>query len=519
MHFQASKLDTVKSLQTSETESIGKHKNQGVRSPFAGFTSRIASILHLFNTPWIYAILIFNWLFPNPSMDDPPIEEDILVPPSILSQITNDYHLIGKYRTPLVLPKSLRDESALLEGAADDPSPASSASLDQGAAILRRAALHLAQKRQAFHSVGDKNATPTSPQDTVGPLHHANHYHYGIAIRDKYVDHDLDTSHTQNSPALSFPAIDSTDEEVEDFDDSLVINMETIMNPREYTAEKPSQYVRSVLDFYFLEPVKQHSAVDSLISSFKFDRVSTILDKEREAIQKSIADRNRRETLTAPAPLTKAQESRVKLVWSSSGNRQLVSKFEIDISEDDLRTLRPGRWLNDNIIDFYMNLVMEEIPNSYVWTTHFYTTLASKGYQGVARWAKRRKLNVFSKDIVIVPINIHNTHWAVAVVENKHSRIDYIDSLRGSGNMEALIHIRDYMVAEAKRLGISPAQEYTLNSNVEGPQQKNGFDCGVFTCMAAKLSAFGKPLQYSQTDMPVIRARMAYEILQKKLLT
>ncbi|MES1921780.1 hypothetical protein MHBO_003310 [Bonamia ostreae] len=48
------------------------------------------------------------------------------------------------------------------------------------------------------------------------------------------------------------------------------------------------------------------------------------------------------------------------------------------------------------------------------------------------------------------------------------------------------------------------------------PRQENGFDCGVFVCKAAEFLSDGMPLVYKQSDMGLLRKRMALEIMMKK---
>lgn len=74
-----------------------------------------------------------------------------------------------------------------------------------------------------------------------------------------------------------------------------------------------------------------------------------------------------------------------------------------------------------------------------------------------------------------------------------------------------------YMDNEAKRLG-HHAIKYKLIPYIDAPQQKNGSDCGVFTCVAAQYLAQDKTFNYSQNDMKVIRRRMTYEIMNDELL-
>ena len=50
------------------------------------------------------------------------------------------------------------------------------------------------------------------------------------------------------------------------------------------------------------------------------------------------------------------------------------------------------------------------------------------------------------------------------------------------------------------------------------PQQMNGSDCGMFACTFAEFSSRGAPYTFSQGDMPQLRRKAAYEILQGRLL-
>ncbi|KAL0031183.1 hypothetical protein WJX77_008540 [Trebouxia sp. C0004] len=53
------------------------------------------------------------------------------------------------------------------------------------------------------------------------------------------------------------------------------------------------------------------------------------------------------------------------------------------------------------------------------------------GAAGVARWTK--KVNVFSQDLLIIPINHHNLHWCLTTVDMRSRFISYYDSMHGSG--------------------------------------------------------------------------------------
>jgi sentrin-specific protease 1 len=284
-------------------------------------------------------------------------------------------------------------------------------------------------------------------------------------------------------------------------------------------------YHESILKHYqkFVPPapvsVSKYSILDSIIPNHFVDTSfsDTYLKKHKDYVGSIEKDRTKQKA-SAITSLSDNQIQKVRAIWSSRTNKIIVSNFQIDILVSDLKTLSNGQWLNDNIIDFYLNLIMANNPKVYGWTTHFYSTLQSKGYQGVARWAKRRKLNLFEKDLIIIPINILNTHWALALIDNSQYSITYYDSLTSSGNRRVLEILQDYMKQEAKRLSVN-IPDYELIANGNSPQQTNGYDCGVFTCTNARLLACRRDLQYSQKDMKIIRMRMTYEISSNNLLS
>ena len=95
------------------------------------------------------------------------------------------------------------------------------------------------------------------------------------------------------------------------------------------------------------------------------------------------------------------------------------------ISRYDIRKLQGENWLNDKIIDCYMNLVChrskEEMvnakePTMYAITTYFFEKIKKDGISSVNKWFK--KINIFDYDLVILPVNVENSHWGLAVSQN-----------------------------------------------------------------------------------------------------
>ena len=123
-------------------------------------------------------------------------------------------------------------------------------------------------------------------------------------------------------------------------------------------------------------------------------------------------------------------------------------------------------------------------------------------------------------DKLIVPVHVRSNHWCLAVVFVGEQRIQYYDSL-GGGGMDVLNRLFGYLDGEmqARRgrclnRGLWTLVPTTTTPKASCPQQNNGCDCGLFTCMAADYIANNQlDLAYDQGAMPAFRRRMAARII------
>jgi sentrin-specific protease 7 len=53
----------------------------------------------------------------------------------------------------------------------------------------------------------------------------------------------------------------------------------------------------------------------------------------------------------------------------------------------------------------------------HIFTSHFMSTLASDGPQAVSSWTAKKKIDIFEKKLIFVPVN-SDLHWSLAVVVN-----------------------------------------------------------------------------------------------------
>ncbi|KAL3661733.1 hypothetical protein V7S43_013030 [Phytophthora oleae] len=106
----------------------------------------------------------------------------------------------------------------------------------------------------------------------------------------------------------------------------------------------------------------------------------------------------------------------------------------VTIIRRDVSRLKPRRYLNDNIIDYYFKRMMmdtfgenELVQEKVLFlSSHFYSRLRAgkgttarermeAGYKNVSTWLARS--NVFKRSIIFIPIN-KDLHWSLAVILN-----------------------------------------------------------------------------------------------------
>ncbi|EEB20309.1 sentrin/sumo-specific protease, putative [Pediculus humanus corporis] len=222
--------------------------------------------------------------------------------------------------------------------------------------------------------------------------------------------------------------------------------------------------------------------------------------------------------------LTPEQEKKIQNALIKEPSQEvLVKGFNLSITRKDMQTLKGLNWLNDEIINFYMNLIMErskkntKLPKVYVFNTFFFTKLVSSGYASLKRWTKQ--VNIFSYDILFIPIHL-GMHWCMSTIDFRYKTIKYYDSV-GSPNDLCLEYLLLYLENESlNKNNLKLDSKEWSRTNVKNiPQQMNGSDCGVFSCMFAEHIARNSPITFTQDHMPFFRKKMILEILDKDLMT
>ncbi len=210
----------------------------------------------------------------------------------------------------------------------------------------------------------------------------------------------------------------------------------------------------------------------------------------------------------------------------------VVGRFEIE--QNEILKFRASTWLSDDCINGYNWLITEKYTNCHAFNTIFYTLL-KEGYHRVKRHTK--KVNIFQKDVLIIPIH-HPGHWALCIVLVKYLSIIYIDSMGNHSGNTVIRNITNYLIQECNDKSHPEGKEFLKKQNEwksinlrNNPQQNNGNDCGVFSIMGGKAIAanyskitkecnindINSALTFNQSDIPYWRARIFAELMKGAL--
>ena len=128
-------------------------------------------------------------------------------------------------------------------------------------------------------------------------------------------------------------------------------------------------------------------------------------------------------------------------------------EFEIDgrlffLNRESLLSIRPNRWLNDEVINLHNNCSslseMANEQNSTILSTHFYTKLMdvhdTKVYtfEAVKKWRVTKEGLLLKMTKVYIPINQGNQHWVLVVIDNPSRTITLYDSLLSENSFNEL---------------------------------------------------------------------------------
>ena len=188
-----------------------------------------------------------------------------------------------------------------------------------------------------------------------------------------------------------------------------------------------------------------------------------------------------------------------------------INKFgkpepKISLETEELECLEGPFWINDSVINSYINL-MKSRTSQNVGSTNsfFFTKLKKDGPVEASVWEGIKGMPINRYDIFLIPI-CTGSHWFLILVDFIHEELCVLDPLGAKHINEAML-INSFLAFQCiKQLPIV---------QTEVPQQMNGFDCGAFLLQNAHCLIFNDGIfNYSQTDMPRIRERIKQELIE-----
>jgi sentrin-specific protease 7 len=182
------------------------------------------------------------------------------------------------------------------------------------------------------------------------------------------------------------------------------------------------------------------------------------------------------------------------------------------VRKQDIELLKPRRFINDTIIDFYIKYLKNRISPKERGRFHFFncfffrklanldkgtpsTCGGREAYQRVQKWTKN--VDLFEKDYIFIPINC-SFHWSLVIIchpgELVPSHVEnpqrvpcilHLDSIKGSHKGGLINIFPSYLREEWKARHENTTNDSSRAPNMQSislelPQQENSFDCGLF---------------------------------------
>jgi len=237
-------------------------------------------------------------------------------------------------------------------------------------------------------------------------------------------------------------------------------------------------------------------------------------------------------------PLTQQESDFVAALTDKNLGGEAIrrrNKARIYLSVADFKRLCGESWLNDEIKNSFATLVNHKAATVaatptggsfprplrvVMHNTYFFQRLASArcggyDYDGVRAWSAKLKLDMSSIDSILVPVNLHNTHWVLVHLDVRGRSILFFDPFGGPDGGGVVNTLRRWLKDELlHQLGDDAVQEWdvdswTLLDTQDLPMQHDTGSCGVFVLTVAYRLSCCASLCFSQKDIAVLRKRLA----------
>ena len=202
---------------------------------------------------------------------------------------------------------------------------------------------------------------------------------------------------------------------------------------------------------------------------------------------------------------------------NSDGRARVIQNFKLSFKEQTLNSLQPGKWLNDCAINYFLCCLSISAPkeNIIVLDSQLIGTIQadlSKMERSLEGKLGDRNLTTLTSLDILVPLNVDGTHWVLASLQTFRGYVTLYDSLKNTSmekeHVDFMNEIMDGMDSIMKRSN-NALWKVTMELDVEIlfdlPSQNNGYDCGLYTCMYAKLVYFDEDMVFGPKFISSLR--------------
>ena len=157
----------------------------------------------------------------------------------------------------------------------------------------------------------------------------------------------------------------------------------------------------------------------------------------------------------------------------------------------DFKTMRPGRFLSDSIVEAGIRHCLEASPRPAAYLPRLYKVLDKTPWDlPLQTWYRSIERQLGNNNLVIIPI-CWLRHWTVAFLDRQSSKLVHFNSLCNDDHPYHPTDILDRIVEVFSKF-FNPVKNVQLVCKRDIQNQPNTFDCGVFVIEFVKQALFGE---------------------------
>jgi Ulp1 family protease len=209
--------------------------------------------------------------------------------------------------------------------------------------------------------------------------------------------------------------------------------------------------------------------------------------------------------------------SPVPFAETSNSRASIVQNFKLMYKEQTLTSLEQGNWLNDCAINYFFSCLSISAPKEHIIVLD--SQLIETIQDDISKLEKTLRNKLIGRDLttlkslnILVPLNVDSSHWILACIETFKGYVALYDSLGGTylrknheGFMNEIMDSMDNIMMHTSN------QDWTITSTLDVeimnglPTQSNGYDCGMYTCLFAKLVYFEEKMEFGAKFISALR--------------